>query len=176
MKSKFLMMKSVVVAAALAAGVSGIARADDSNAPSAWRQSHPNGLSFNQIAAMSTPVFKPAPVLDNAPSAWCQSHPNGLSFNQIAAMSTPVFKPAPVLDNAPSAWRQNHAGGLADLQFAAMGSEAIAARPLPNQAQPTALASTNDAADIPSASREPFGARIARFFHVAPANQATPAN
>jgi hypothetical protein len=174
MKSKFLMMKSVVVAAALAAGVSGIARADDSNAPSAWRQSHPNGLSFNQIAAMSTPVFKPAPVLDNATSAWRQSHSNGLSFNQIAAMSTPVFKPAPVLDNAPSAWRQNHAGGLADLQFAAMGSEAIAARPRPDQA--TVPASTNAVADIPSGSREPFGARIARFFHIAPANQAAPAH
>jgi len=189
MNRKLSIVKSVLVSAALAAGVSSTALADESsknpvtgdptspvsdNAPSAWRQSHPNGVSFNQIAAMSTPVFKPAPVLDNAPSAWRQSHPNGLSFNQIAAMSTPVFKPAPVLDNAPSAWRQNHASGLADRQFAAMGSEAIAARPSPDQATVPAL--TNAVADGASGSREPIATRIARFFHVTPAGQATRAN
>jgi hypothetical protein len=189
MNSKLSILKSVVVSAALAASVSGTALADESsknpvsgdstspvfdNAPSAWRQSHPNGLSINQIAAMSTPVFKPAPVLDNAPSAWRQSHPNGLSFNQIAAMSTPVFKPAPVLDNAPSAWRQNHPDGLAHRQFAAMGSEAIAARPSSDQA--TVPASTNAVADTASGSREPIATRIARFFRITPASQATRSN
>jgi hypothetical protein len=169
MSSKLSIVKSIAVSVALAAGVSGIARADDSSMDPITGDSyaHFNGGNLSHITK---------PVFDNAPSAWRQSHPNGLSVNQIAAMSTPVFKPAPVLHNELSAWRQSHPSGVSNRQFAAMGSEAIAARPLPNQAETTAIASTNDAADIPSASREPFGARIARLFHVKPANQATPGN
>src|SRR6266480_4253146 len=120
MKSKFSIVKSVVVSAAFVAGVSSTALADDSSV-------NPYGTS-------------------------------------------------PAVDNAPSAWRQSHANGLAFSQFAAMGSEAIAARPSSDQEKPTALASTNNAADMPSASREPIATRIARFFHITPANQATRAN
>ena len=157
MNSKFSIVRSIAVAAALVAGVSGIARADDSSMNPFTGDSYAyfNGCNLGQSCK---------PPFDRAPSAWRHSHPNGLTGNQIAALSTPVFKPAPTLDNAPSAWRQSHPSGLSDRQFAALGSEAIAARP------------TNDAADMPSASLELFGARIARFFHITPASQATPAN
>jgi hypothetical protein len=157
MNSKFSIVRSIAVAAALVAGASGMARADDNSTNPFTGESYAyfNGCNLGQNCK---------PAFDKAPSAWRQSHPNGLTGNQIAALSTSVFKPAPVLDNAPSAWRQSHPSGLSGPQFAALGSEAITARP------------TNDAGDMPSASLEPFGARIARFFHVTPANQATPAN
>ena len=57
----------------------------------------------------------------------------------------------------------------------ALSSGAPAWHP-PNQPATSAFASTNDAATTTSASREPLGARIARFFHVKPADQATPAH
>ena len=88
MNSKVSLMKSVVVAVALAAGVSGMARADDSSmsrfggesyadfnqptsngsADPAWRQSHPNGhtqLELERLTSRSM-SFQPAPVLSNA--------------------------------------------------------------------------------------------------------------
>jgi hypothetical protein len=76
---------------------------------------------------------------------------------------------------ADPAWRQSHSNGLSEREFQALSSEGPAWHPL-NQSATSALASTNDATNTPSASREPFGARVARFFHATPANQATPAN
>jgi hypothetical protein len=51
MNGKLSVIKSIVVAAALAAGVSG----------SEWRQSHPNGLSARELQALSSegPVWHP---------------------------------------------------------------------------------------------------------------------
>ena len=93
MKSKFSMLKSIAVAAALVAGVSGIARADDS--------------SMSRLTGDSYAYFNGGqsgnPVFDNASSAWRQSHPNGVSESQLQAasseapayaLSTPVFDKA----------------------------------------------------------------------------------
>ena len=123
MNSKFSIVKSVVVAAALAAGVSAIARADDS--------------SMGRFGGDSYSYFNSAPV-NNAPSTWQANNSNGLSERELQALSS----------DAP-AWHQ------------------------PDRPATSALASTNDAAARTGSSREPLGARIARFFHVTPRDQAT---
>jgi len=170
MKSKFSVMKVMAVTAALAAGVSGVAHADDSSMNPFVGDSYAyfNGGDLPRIGN---------PVYDNSPSAWRQSHPDGLPESQYQALSGYglAWKPAPVLDPAPSAWRPSHPQGLSEREFQALSSEGPAWHQ-PNQSATSAIASTNDATNIQSASREPFGARLARFFHVTPANQTTPAN
>src|ERR1700680_637852 len=89
MNSKVSMMKSMVVAVALAAGVSGIARADDS--------------SMSRFGGDSYAYFNNS-VVDKAPSAWRQSNPNGLPERTLQAYSgvgeawhlnKPAFDPSP---------------------------------------------------------------------------------
>src|SRR5260370_5113009 len=103
MSSRISMMKSLVVAVVLAAGVSGLARADDGGmgrfsdsyqyfnsqtidkSPSAWRASHPNGLSERQLEALSSESLAigfSKPTFDKAPSHFRQAYPNGLSERQ----------------------------------------------------------------------------------------------
>ena len=165
MNSKFLIVKSLVAAAALAAGASGMARADDSSMSRFGGESY---ADFNQPTSNAS-----------ADSAWRQSHPNGytqLELERLTSRST-SYQPAPVLSNAGAdpAWRQSHPNGLSEREFQALSSWGPA-WDRPNQSATSALWSTNDATNMPSASHEPFGTRIARFFHITPANQATPAN
>jgi len=170
MNSKLSIVKSTVVAAALAAGVSGIARADGSS------MNPFIGDSYADFNGGNLPQAR-RPVFDQAASEWRRSNPNGLSELQLQALQSSRLtdKPAPVFDMAPSTWRQSHPNGLSEREFQALSSGAPAWHP-PNQPATSAFASTNDAATTTSASREPLGARIARFFHVKPANQATPTN
>jgi hypothetical protein len=131
MKSKVSMMKTVTAAVVLATGISGIARADDSSlnpfsgdsyayfnggnlgrianprlidAPSAWRQSNPNGLTYRDFAALGSEAtanrFNP-PVLS-------------------AAASEPT-------------WRATHPNGTTNAEFAALGSQKISTRAVPHQ-------------------------------------------
>ena len=163
MKSRFSMLKSIAVTAALVAGVSGIARADDS--------------SMSRFGGDSYAYFNNS-VVDKAPSAWRQANPNGVSERVLQSYSAPGeawHLNKPVFDPAPSAFAQSHPNGLSERELQALSSEGPAWHQ-PNQSATSAIASTNDATNMPSASREPFGARIARFFHVTPANQTTPAN
>jgi len=170
MNSKSLIVKRLVVAAALAAGASGMARADDSS------MNPFVGDSYADFHGGNLPQAD-RPVFDQAPSAWRRSNPNGLSELQFQALQSSrlTYKPAPVFDMAPSTWRLNHLSGLSEAEMQALSSEGPAWHQ-PNQSATSALASTNDGTNMPSVSREPFGARIARFFHATPANQATPAN
>ena len=101
----------LIVAALLAAGLTGIASADDSSigrfggdssayfdtetndkSPSAWRQSNPNGqpLSWYQSNSALGMAWKPAPVLAKAPSdpTFKQTHPNGLTESELQALSS----------------------------------------------------------------------------------------
>jgi len=121
MSSRLSMMKSVVVTAVLVAGVSGIAHADDrssfhldnpvvADAPSAWRQSHPHGLTEREFQALSSesPAFNgglvagQTPVSTDAPS-WRQSHRQGLSESEFQADSSesPAFHGGLVAGEAP---------------------------------------------------------------------------
>jgi hypothetical protein len=159
MNRKFSIVRSVVAAAALAAGVSAIARADDS--------------SMSRFGGDSYAHFNSPPV-DNAPSTWRQSNPNGVSESTVQALSGfgQAWKPAPVLNMAPSTWQANRPSGMSERELQALSSEAPAWHQ-PDQPG-SALASTNGAAPRTSASREPLGTRIARFFHAGPRDQATP--
>ena len=171
MNSKISMLKSMALTAALAAGVSGMARADDSSMNPFMGDSYAD-FDGGNLPRIGDPVY------DKSPSAWRQSNPEGLSDRQLQSLVTfapMVYKPAPVFDDAPSVWRQSHPNGLSERELQALGSEAPAWHPS-DQSTTNALASTNDAANMTSASRESFSARLARFFRVAPADQATPAN
>jgi hypothetical protein len=110
MNNKFSLVKTFAVTAALVAGVSGMARADDSSmsrfggdsyayfnnvvadkAPSVWRQSHPNGVSEQQLEAESSEGLAnhfAHPTFGKAPSAWRQANPNGLSEHELQALSS----------------------------------------------------------------------------------------
>jgi hypothetical protein len=119
MKSKFTMLKSIAAIAVLAAGVSGIAHADDSSmnpftgdsyayfnngdlpkgdkplfdkSASTWRRANPKGLPERQLEALSSEALAndfQRPTFDKGPSAWRQTHPNGLSERQLQSLSTP---------------------------------------------------------------------------------------
>ena len=130
MKSKASMMKSIVVAVALAAGVSGIARADDS--------------SMSRFGGDSYAYFNNA-VVDRAPSAWSQSNPNGVPENVLQAYSgvgEAWHLNKPVFDPSPSTFAQSHPHGLTEREYQALSSEAPAWHS-PTQPATTGFAATN---------------------------------
>ena len=118
MKRELSVIRNAAVVAMLV-GVPGLARADGSsmnpftgdsyaffnggcniqqrckpafdNAPSAFRQTNPHGLSESQLQAIAvegpTRDFTPA-VLDRDPSTWRTSHPHGLSESELQAISS----------------------------------------------------------------------------------------
>jgi hypothetical protein len=151
MNRKFSMLKSIVVAAALAAGVSGIARADDSSMNPATGDSYAyfNGGNLGHVT--NPPVFA------KGPSAWRQSNPSGLTEAQFAALGSEEIAARlnpPVISTAAAdpSWRITHPHGLTSDEFAALGSEEIAARQsLSDRSKTTALASRNPAAFAQSA-------------------------
>ena len=150
MNSRVSMMKSIVVAIALVAGVSGIARADDSSMNPFTGDSYAyfNGGNLGHITN--------PPVYAKGPSPWRQANPNGLSESEIQAESSSsvasAFQPqVSAFDKAPSAWRQSHPNGLSDRDYQALSSEAPAWHSSPRSA-PSALASTPDAAVVTGAA------------------------
>ena len=140
MNSKVSMMKSMAVAVALAAGISGIARADDSSMNPFTGDSYAyfNGGNLGHIT--NPPVFA------NGPSAWRQSNPNGLTPDQYAALGSEEIAARlnpTVVSRAPAdpSWRVTHPNGMTEDEFAALGSEAIAARQLLKQSATSVFAS-----------------------------------
>jgi hypothetical protein len=136
--NKVSMMKSLVLAVALAAGISGVARADDS--------------SMSRFGGDSYAYFNTQPV-DNARSAWRAAHPNGLSENQLEALSSESLASdftKPTFDKAPSTWRAEDPNGLSERQLQALSSESPAWHSSP-QAETNALASTIDAVKVTAA-------------------------
>ena len=131
MNSKVSMMKSIVVAVALAAGVSGIARADDS--------------SMSRFGGDSYAYFNSAPV-SSAPSAWRQANPNGVSERELQALSSEGLGydfQRPTFDKAPSTWRETHPNGLSERELQALSSESPVWHPS-TQPATHAMASTNE--------------------------------
>ena len=109
MNSNFSTLKSVVIIAALVTGVSGMARADErssfhedrpivDNAASAWRQSHPHGLTESEFQSLSSEspeynggvVAGQALASTNAPSSRL-SQPLSESQMQGLASESPAF-------------------------------------------------------------------------------------
>ena len=148
MNRKVSMLKSAVVAVALVAGVSGIARADDS--------------SMNPFTGDSYAYFNNGdlprggnPVFAKAPSAWRQANPNGLSERQLQALSSEALSndfQRPTFDKGPSAWRQANPHGLSEREFQALSSEGPAWHSA-TRSPTRALASTPDAAVVTSAAK-----------------------
>jgi hypothetical protein len=124
-------MKSLVVAVALAAGVSGIAHADDGSM----------GRFGDSYA-----YFNSQPV-DKAPSTYRASNPNGISDRQLEALSSEALATTftkPTFDKAPSEWRMAHRNGLSDRELQALSSEGAVWHPF-SQSAATAVASTHGA-------------------------------
>jgi hypothetical protein len=98
MNSKFSLVKSIALTAAIVAGVSGLARAEDDTA---------------RIGGDAYAYFNNAPI-DKAPSAWRQANPNGLSNRQYEMLSSESlaydFQPHS-FDRAPSTWRRRRPHG-----------------------------------------------------------------
>jgi hypothetical protein len=132
MNSKFSLVKSIALTAALVAGVSGIASADDND--------------MTRLGGSSYAYFNSAPV-EKGPSSWRQANPNGLSESQFEMLSSEGlaydFQPHPV-DTTPSAWRQANPNGLSERDYQALSSEARVWHPSIQPAT-SALASTNQA-------------------------------
>ena len=139
MNSKVSMMKSLVVAVVLAAGVSGLARADDGSM----------GRFGDSYAYFNSQVA------DKSPSAWRQANPSGISERQLEALSSEALGndfQRPTFDKSPSTWRQAYPNGLSERDFQALSSEA----PAWHSSTPSttsALASTNEAPVVTSAVR-----------------------
>ena len=117
MSSK-LSMKSMVVAAALVAGVSGMAHADDSSMNPFTGDSY---AYFNRgdLPRSGNPVF------DKSASAWHQANPRGLSEHQLEALSSEALAndfQRPTFDKGPSTWRMTHPNGLSEQQLQALSS------------------------------------------------------
>ena len=105
-RNTYSWMSKTIVAVALAAGAVGLANADMGRfdpsyqyffsqpidkAPSAWRKSHPNGVSEQQLQADSGvgEVWKTdKPSFDKAPSDFRLTHPNGPSDRELQALSS----------------------------------------------------------------------------------------
>jgi len=139
MSRKISMMKSIVVAVALAAGVSGMAHAGDGSM----------GRFGDSYAYFNSQV------IDKSPSAYRQANPNGLSESQLEALSSEALAndfQRPTFDKGPSTWRQAHPNGLSEREFQALSSEASAwhsSAPAPT----SAVASTYEAPVVTSAVR-----------------------
>jgi hypothetical protein len=118
MNSKVSMMKSMVVAVALAAGVSGIARADDS--------------SMNPFTGDSYAYFNNGdlprgdkPVFDKSASTWRQTNPKGVPERQLESLSSEALAndfQRPAFDKGPSTWRQTHPHGVSERELQAESS------------------------------------------------------
>jgi hypothetical protein len=143
MKSKLSMLKSIAVVAALVAGVSGVARADNDMNPF-------NGESYL--------YFKNAQATaGNGPSTFHQSNPNGVSESELQAGSSesPVWQPnrfpTTAAAKAPSEWRQSHPHGLSERELQALSSEAPMWQ-APTTSEASSFASTSDPAYTMSAA------------------------
>jgi hypothetical protein len=171
MNSKFSKTKVFAVIAALVAGVSGVAHADD-NSMSIW-----NGDSYAAFnGGKDFPYGKP--VFNTPPSTFHQTNPNGLSNREYQALSNedPVWQiadPAAAAKLAASdtatAWRQSHPHGLTNREYQALSNEDPMWQLTP--AESRAIAATDAPAVTSTATRQPSSVGIANLFNVSPASR-----
>jgi hypothetical protein len=132
MNSKFSLVKSTALVAALAAGITGMAYADDSS------MARFGGDSYAALASI------PA---DKAPSTWRQANPSGVPERQLQALSSEGlgydFQKF-AFDKSASEWRQANPHGLSERELQALSSESFAWHQ-PSSAPTRSLASTNEA-------------------------------
>ena len=143
----------VVLAAALLAGMSGLAGAQEN--------------SMSRFGGESSAYFNQPTSDASADSAWRQRHPNGhtqLELERLTSRSM-LFQPVPVLSNATAdpAWRLSHPHGSTEHELQAISSEAPAWDL--SGSGTTALASDSQTGVAQSSNKETFAVRLARFFH-----------
>jgi hypothetical protein len=147
MNRKFTTLKSMAVAAALLAGISGMARADDN--------------SMTRFGGDGYAYFhENKPIVDKTPSEWRFENPHGLTFRQEQALTdeSQVYQlQKPVIDRAPSNFRATNPRGLSIGDYEALSSESAFWQ---RQAQPVtkAFASTDNTVVAKSAVTTPSAA------------------
>jgi hypothetical protein len=157
------LLKRIVVAAALAVGVAGAARADDSSLNPFTGESYAGFNGGENRQAIKNPTF------DNAPSAWRQANPGGLServFQSYSAPGEEWHMTHPSMTNGPSdpTFKQTHPNGLTERELQALSSGGPAWQ-LPGEPG-TAMASS---APAPVAQTTPQE-RLANLFRRTPAD------
>jgi hypothetical protein len=140
---------STILAAAVLAGISGAALADDSSMNPFTGDSNAffNGCNVQQHCR---------PTIDNAPSAFHKTNPHGLSENDLQAIAaqgpTRDFTP-PVLSWTPSEWRAENPHGLSESELQAISSENATWQYRIAKERAAAVASTHQMQTAKTASR-----------------------
>lgn len=144
--NKFSAMKRVVLAAALATGMSSVANAGMGRFEDIYR-------------------YFDNPVIDRSPSAWRQSNAHGLTDRELQAVSSeapawqlnkPVFTSVP----AEPSLKQTHPNGPTQRELQALSSDAPAFQ-LPNASE---VMASNQSNLGQSSNKETLVARLAKFF------------
>ena len=158
-RKQYSLNHRLVVATALALGMSGLALADGSSMSRFGGDSY---AYFNQPAG-------------NAPAnpGWRQSHPNGLTDRELQAYSAsdlsasearfnpPMFASAP----ADPSWRLNHRNGPTDRELEALSSSSLALWQAPERSKAMANVAEGQ-------NRETFVARLKKFLDSGDSTQA----
>jgi hypothetical protein len=138
----------LIVAALLAAGLTGIASADD--------------CSMGRFGGDSFAYFD-TQTIDKSASAWRQSNPNGQPefWYQTNSVWGAAWKPTPVFAKASSdpTFKQTHPNGLTETELQALSSE--------GRAWHSASVQATSTASIENGAKQPFADRAAAFFHIA---------
>jgi hypothetical protein len=138
----------LIVAALLAAGLTGIASADDS--------------SMGRFGGDSNAYFD-TQTFDKSASAWRQSNPNGQPefWYQTNSVWGAAWKPTPVFAKAPSdpTFKQTHPNGLTESELQALSSE--------GSAWHSAAVKATSTGSIENGAKETFADRAAASFHIA---------
>ena len=138
----------LIVAALLAAGLTGIASADDS--------------SMGRFGGDSYAYFD-TQTIDKSASAWRQSNPNGEPefWYQTNSAWGVAWKPTPVFAKAPAdpAFKQTHPNGLTESELRALSSE--------GHAWHSASVKATSTGSIENGAKETFADRAADSFHIA---------
>ncbi|HEV2978033.1 MAG TPA: hypothetical protein VG425_10635 [Casimicrobiaceae bacterium] len=158
-------MKKIVLAAALAVGSAGIARADDSSMNPFIGDSY-SYFNGGNLPQQSTPAY------DSSGSAWRQEHPDGLSVREMQSRWGAwgeMFHLNPTVISTASAdpsFKQSHPHGLTQSEFQALSSEAPAWQGQ-RGAGAAAVAGADQGKVTQSAATQPLGQGGASFVSVA---------
>src|SRR5215813_14105701 len=116
-------MRKLVLAATLAVGASGIARADDSSMNPFTGESYAAFNGGHNLSSNANPTF------DQAPSAWHKANPDGLPERVFQSYSAPGLAwkvDNPVFAGVASdpTFNESHPGGLSESELQALSSDA----------------------------------------------------
>ena len=155
------LLKRLVLAAALALGATGAARADDSSMNPFTGESYAGFNGGANLPAVTNPSF------NTAPSEWRQANPNGLPervFQSYSATGENWHMTHPSTANAPAdpSFKETHPNGLSERELQALSSDGSAwqLRGIPG----TAVASEEQS----PVAQQPIGQRFANLFHQNP--------